>query len=132
MASWIEGSSRARWSVSGSSPIPEKARSAMAASPGASTGSKMRGGGGVTLLGLEAVRQHGCDILEGEVHQQPGQQPVALAGEGQLVVEVDDVVVGEQMAGLELDEGGRDHEELTGDLEIEFAHEVEIVQVLVD
>ena len=59
------------------------------------------------------------DVLEGEAGEQAGEQPIALLGEQQLLVEVDVGVAGEQAAGLQLDEGGGDHQELGGDLEIE-------------
>ena len=65
--------------------------------------------------------------------QQLGQEQVALLEQGQLVV-VEAVAgrLGQQAAGLELDQGGGDDQELGGRLQVEGAHAVELGQVGVD
>src|SRR5205823_13129661 len=71
-------------------------------------------------------------VLERLALEQPGEQEVALLEEGQLLVEVDVVAARQQPAGLELDEGGGDEQELGGDVEVEVAHAVDLDQVGVD
>ena len=65
--------------------------------------------------------QHDRRVLEGLALEQPGEEQVALLPQGQLVVEVEIGVVGQQPAGLELDQGGGDEQELGGDLEVEVS-----------
>jgi hypothetical protein len=71
-------------------------------------------------------------VLERLALEQAGQQQVALLPQGQLVVEVDVAVVGQQPAGLELDQGGGDEEELGGQVEVQLLHALELGQVGVD
>ncbi len=82
-------------------------------------------------LGCHAV-EHAGDVLEHLAVDEPSQKQVALVPEGQLVVEVEIVVAGQQAPGLQLDEGGGDEEELGGDLEIDRLHAVELGQIGVD
>ena len=102
-------------------------------------------GGQVEELLLEARRagvaagtvavqaaQHDGGVLEGLALEQPGEEQVALLPEGQLVVEVDVVVLGQEAAGLQLDQGGGDQQELGGDVEVEVLHPLQLGQVGVD
>ncbi|MEZ5180632.1 MAG: hypothetical protein R2702_01935 [Acidimicrobiales bacterium] len=60
---------------------------------------------------------------------QAGERQVALLPEGELVVEVDVGVLGEEPSRLELDERGGDEQELGGDLEVEDLHALELGEV---
>ena len=72
-------------------------------------------------------------VLERLALEQAGQQQVALLPQGQLVVEVEVVVAGQQAPGLQLDEGGGDEQELGGHLEVERrSHALELAEVGVD
>ncbi len=71
-------------------------------------------------------------VLEGLALHQPGEEEVPLGPQRQLVVEVEVVLTGEEPAGLELDEGGGDEQELGGDVQAEVLHGVELGQVGVD
>ena len=77
-------------------------------------------------------REHFGRVLEGLAVEQAGEQQIALVPQRQLVVEIDVAIVGEQSLGLQLDQGGRDQEELGGDLEVEFVELFEFGQVAVD
>ena len=63
--------------------------------------------------------QRGGHVLERLALEQAGQEQVALLPEGELLVEVDVVAAGQQAAGLQLDQGGGDEQELGGDVEVE-------------
>ena len=68
------------------------------------------------------VDEHGEGVGGGRVGlelEEPGQQAVALLEAGQLLVVVDVVGPGQELAGLELDQDGGDHQELGGGLEVE-------------
>ena len=78
------------------------------------------------------ARQHPRRVLERLALEQAGQQQVALLPQRELVVEVDVVVAGQQAAGLELDQGRGDQQELGGDVEVEVLQPVELGQVGVD
>ena len=71
--------------------------------------------------GVGQAGEHGGDVLERLALEQAGQEQVALLPEGQLLVEVDVVAAGQQAAGLQLDQGGGDEQELGGDVEVERA-----------
>ena len=60
------------------------------------------------------------------------EQQVALFPERELVVEIDVVVAGQQPPRLELDQRGRDQQELGGDVEVEPSMLLELGQVGVD
>ncbi len=82
--------------------------------------------------GIGTLAKHARRVLEGLALDQAGEQEVTLLEEGQLVVEVESVVDGEQPAGLQLDERGRDQQELGRDLEVAALHSLELAQVRVD
>ena len=63
--------------------------------------------------------QDGGRVLERLALEQAGQEQVALLPEGQLLVEVDVVAARQQPPGLELDQRGRDEQELGGHVEVE-------------
>ena len=84
----------------------------------------------VGIVGQSA--EHAGDVLERLALQQPGQQQVALLPQGQLVVEIDVVATRQQPAGLELDQGGGDQQELGGDVEVELCSRSISAQVGVD
>ena len=91
------------------------------------------GGAGVRASGLVGDRGHGDrGVLERLALDEPGQQQVPLLPEGQLVVEVDVAVAGEQPLGLQLDQGGGDEEELGGQVQVHLLEPVEVHQVGVD
>ena len=80
------------------------------------------GGAGVGARGrLGELAEHLGGVLEGLALEQAGEQEVALLPEGELVVEVDVGVLGQEALALQLDEGGGDQQELGGDLEVERA-----------
>ena len=78
------------------------------------------------------MRQHRGDILEGDAGQQSSQQTVPLLEKRQIVIDIEIGLIWEQMPGLEVDESCRDEEKLRGDVQIEFAHLIEMGQVLRD
>ncbi len=80
---------------------------------------------------LEAVSQDGRHVLEGQTGQQAAEQPIALLGEGQLLIGVDRGPSREQPTRLQLDESRRDQEELGGHLEVQRLDPGEVLQVLV-
>ena len=71
-------------------------------------------------------------VLERLALEQPREQQVAGLEPEQLLVELGVAEVGQEAPGLELDERGRDEQELGGDVEIEGLHAVDLGQVLVD
>ena len=66
----------------------------------------------------EAVERLGR-VLERLALEQAGEQQVALLEAQQLLVELELVEAGQQAAGLELHQRGRDEQELGGDVEVE-------------
>ena len=82
------------------------------------------------LVGQAA--QHAGRVLERLALEEAGQQQVALLPQGQLLVEVDVLAVGQQPAGLQLDQRGGDEQELRGHVEIEGLHPLHLDQVGVD
>ena len=82
--------------------------------------------------GLGPQGQHGGGVLEGLALEQAGEEEVALLPQGQLVVEIAVVEVGQQAPGLQLDQRGRDEQELGGDLEVEGLHAPQLDHVGVD
>ena len=81
---------------------------------------------------LHAVGENRGDVLEGQAGEEAGQQTVPLLLQRQLLIDVDGLGPGEQVPGLELDEGGGDDQELRGEFEVEGAHPLEMVEVLGD
>src|SRR5439155_24234441 len=71
-------------------------------------------------------------VLEGLALEQAGQQEVALLESQQLFVELELVDARQQATGLQLDQRGRDQEELGGDVEVELLHAVELGEIRVD
>ena len=72
-------------------------------------------------------------VLERLALQQPGQQQVPLLPEGQLLLDLDVIAAGQQPAGLQLEQHGRDEQELGGHLEVEGGpHLLEVGHVGVD
>ena len=91
-----------------------------------SSGPATRGEGAARLVGQALERDGG--VLERLALDEPGEEQVALRPEGQLVVEVDVVVAGQQAPGLQLDQRGRDEQELGGDVEVELLHRLELAR----
>ena len=88
------------------------------------------GGAGEAASGV--VGEHGQQpggVLERLALDQAGEQQVSLLPERQLVVEVDVGILGQQAAGLQLDERRRDEQELRGHLEVEDLHALELGEV---
>ena len=71
-------------------------------------------------------------VLERLALEQAGEQQVAGLEPQQLLVELGVAEVGQEAAGLELDERGRDEQELGGDVEVEGLHPLDLDEVLVD
>ena len=71
-------------------------------------------------------------VLEGLALDQTRQQEIPLLPQTEFVVEIDLVVVGQEPAGLELDQRGRDQEKLGGDLEVELLHAIQLAEVRID
>ena len=91
------------------------------------------GEAGHTAAGAARHRVEGeRGVLERLALEQPREQEVALLEAEQLFVELGVVETREEAARLQLHEGGRDEEELGGDVEIERLHAVELGEVLVD
>ncbi len=68
------------------------------------------------------VDEHGEGVGGGRIGlelEEPGQETVALLEAGELLVVLDVVGTGKELAGLELHQDGRDHEELAGGLDVE-------------
>ena len=78
------------------------------------------GGAGHAALGAaHAGLERRGRVLERLALEQAGEEQVALLEAEQLLVELGVVEAGEQAAGLELHERGRDEQELGGDVEVE-------------
>src|SRR5581483_8472998 len=74
------------------------------------------GGAGEGPAGLVAEEGKALGgVLERLALEQPGEEEVALLPEGELLVELDVVPPGQEPAGLQLDQGGGDEQELGGD-----------------
>ena len=65
-------------------------------------------------------------VLERLALEQPREQEVALLEPQQLLVDVDVVAAREQPPGLELDERGRDEQELRGAVEVDPLHGLDL------
>ena len=91
------------------------------------------GGAGIGpgRLGRQPL-EHDRRVLERLALEQAGEQQVALLPQGQLVVEVEVGLVGQQSPRLQLDERRRDEQELGGDLEVELLELGQLGQVGVD
>jgi hypothetical protein len=90
----------------------------------------LTGEAAVGIVG-QAAEDRG-DVLECLALEQPGEQQVALFPQRQLLVEVDVGPAGQQAPGLELDERGRDQQELGRDVEVEVVQPLDLGQVGVD
>src|SRR5690606_33321863 len=77
-------------------------------------------------------RQRDRRLLEGLALDEAVEQEVALLPQRQLVVDVHVVALRQQAAGLQLDERGRDEQELAGHVEVEALHPLELGEVAVD
>ncbi len=71
-------------------------------------------------------------VLERLGFEEPRQQQVPFLPEGDLLIEFDLGVLGQQPAHLEIDQGGSDQEELRGDVEIGRLHASNLVEIGVD
>ena len=85
---------------------------------------------GVGQLGPARLTEKGLGrVLERLALQQPSQEQVALLPQGQLLLQIAVVPPGEQAAGLELDQGGGDEEELGGHVQIDGGHLGQLGQI---
>jgi len=71
-------------------------------------------------------------VLERLAVEEPGDEQIALLPECELVVDVDLGILGEKPLAFELDQRGRDQEELGGHLEIEHLHPFDLLEIGID
>ena len=86
----------------------------------------------VTEAGVDSVAHDGGNVLERQASQQARKQAVTLFGQGQLLIQIDRVIVGQQVPGFQLDQRGRNEQELTRDVDVELTHHIEVAEVLSD
>jgi len=85
--------------------------------------------GQVGRLLVQARGEQLGHLLVGPVLQEPGEQQVPLLEQG-LGLVVLAIGTGQQAGGLELEQGGRDDQELRGHLEVQLPHVPDLRQVL--